>query len=292
MKPSLFAAFLLLTACQGDPLEDSEDIAGWANAASALGVFVYAYEPLAISDDAFEPADPACPTVTRDGDGVTIDGGGCVDSEGALWNGRAVVSAGEPRAVTLESYDHARDPGLSKETSGSFEITELGPDFHEYAVELAVRGGVDSDVEYTGTVDGTYGNGRTVWNGSGTVSRDALIFNSGAVTAETVDQVRDNSICPGEGISGHTTLESPDHVVVVTYDGATDCDDNDAARWSLDGEDQGTVDGVSCSSGGRGGGGLLVLLALAGFVRTSRRSRAPRRAGRTPPGHRRRCAPR
>jgi hypothetical protein len=45
-------------------------------------------------------------------------------------------------------------------------------------------------------------------------------------------------------------MVSNEHTVVITYDGATDCDDDDSARWSRDGEDQGLVAGVTCSLGG------------------------------------------
>jgi MYXO-CTERM domain-containing protein len=48
--------------------------------------------------------------------------------------------------------------------------------------------------------------------------------------------------------------------VVIEYDGASDCDDRDSARWSRDGDDRGTIEGITCSTGGPGGLGALALV--------------------------------
>jgi hypothetical protein len=50
---------------------------------------------------------------------------------------------------------------------------------------------------------------------------------------------------------------------VITYDGASDCDENHTARWSRDGIDMGAIEGVTCAAGrGSAGGAIVMLLAL------------------------------
>jgi hypothetical protein len=109
------------------------------------------------------------------------------------------------------------------------------------------------------------------WSGSGTITRDGDFFSGGTIVAHTESQLRDNDICPGEGVSGTTTMKSDRHVVAISYDGAVACDDAHSARWSLDGTDQGLVSGVTCSAGGPGGAALIVVMTFVPLVRRPRR---------------------
>ena len=261
-------AFLAAVAgCGGDPLEDPDHIAGWANAASALGVFAHAYEPVAIADGEAALEDSACPSIADDGETVEI-GGDCTDAGGDLWAGAATVTRldGGGFAVVLDGFGHAGDPDFLTRASGSVDVARVGDARHRFEVALSIEGGVDTEIDYTGTVDGGY-QGPTVWNGSGVISRDSAAIHSGTVEAETRDQLRDDGVCPGQGVSGQTTLVSDEHVVVVSYDGATDCDEAEGARWSLDGVDQGVVEGISCAAGGGPGGLAGALLVLAVLFR-------------------------
>jgi hypothetical protein len=253
---------LVLAGCAKDPLSKAENIAGWANATSALGVFTTGYEPLAFATGQQPFADPACPATTDDGTTVVITGG-CVDAGGVEWFGSATVVRGAAGALslTLDGYGNDAFLGPARST-GTFAVEQLAADHHAFDVDVVTVGGITTSVVYTGDVVGTV-TGPTTWNGSGTITREGEFFDSGTVEAVTVDQVRDGARCPGEGISGRTTMTSDEHTVVIEYDGATACDDADAARWSRDGEDQGTIDGVTCSAGGRGGLGALALVALA-----------------------------
>ena len=282
---------LLVIACGGggDPFEDGEDVAGWANSASAFGVYSLAHEPLGFSNEAFTFADAACPATSDDGTTVVISGG-CEDSDGRAWDGEVTVVRREGGwSLTFDGFGDDRFGGMALVT-GSFEVDRQAEDLHSFDADLERSGGIETRIVYSGTVTGGY-QGPTVWNGSGSVSRDGITINSGAVNAVTDDQLRDNEICPGEGVSGSTTLTSDEHTVVVTYDGDTDCDEDDSARWSRDGEDQGLVQGVTCSASGPAGGGapaaLLVLLALA-ISRVPRAGRGPVRPAdrRRPPAAR------
>ncbi|HEU5057166.1 MAG TPA: MYXO-CTERM sorting domain-containing protein [Kofleriaceae bacterium] len=262
-------ALLVLGCAGGDPLADEDDIAGWANSSSAFGVYTLAHEPLGFANDAHSFADPACPATSDDGTTVVITGG-CEDSEGRTWDGEVtVVRRDDGWSLTFDGFGDDRFNGMARVT-GTFEVDRQAADLHAFEADLTRDGGIESSIVYSGTVAGGY-QGPTVWNGSGAISRDGVTINSGDVEAETVDQVRDSEVCPGEGVSGTTTMTSEEHTVVISYDGDTACDDADSARWSLDGEDQGLVEGVTCSAGGGAGGPAALLLLLAALWLTRRR---------------------
>ena len=271
-KSVVFA--LCLAACGGDPLDEPDDIAGWAVSASALGAFAEFYEPLAFADGNLPLADTDCPATDDDGTTVTMVGDGCEDSTGATWLGSATVVRGDDgsRTVELADYDKAEDLGFSATVTGTMEVVQLAENEHSFEIDAHQEGGIDKDVTYSGTVEGGY-TGRTVWNGSGTIARDGLVIDSGTIEATTVDQVRDNDVCGGEGISGTTTMVSEAHTVVIEYDGETDCDGDESARWSRDGEDQGLVAGVTCSLAGGGPGTWVSVLAIALAVGVASRRR-------------------
>jgi hypothetical protein len=259
----------IVAACGGgDPLADEKDIAGWANSSSAMGAYEWVREPVAFADGEFTYEDAQCPTASDTGTTATVTGN-CTDAKGRAWTGTASVDHGSStRTVTLTDFGNDAFGGSVKAT-GTVTITEEAPDRHSFAIDLVGGGGITTTTKYNGTVVGTYDT-PTTWNGSGSITRDGDFFNGGTVTATTVDQVRDNTRCPGEGFSGTTTITSDEHVAVITYDGSTACDPDHSARWTLDGEDQGTLAGVTCSAGGSGTG--WVALALAALLLTSRRS--------------------
>jgi hypothetical protein len=263
---------VVAAGCHADPLAKDKNVAGWANAASALGVFQVGYDPIGFATGDTTFADPGCPATTDDGTTVTI-AGNCTDTGGVQWYGSATVvrGAGGALSLSLDGYGTDEFVGPAR-TTGTFAVRELAADLHAFDVDVVIEGGLDSVIEYSGTVRGGT-TGPTTWNGSGTISRSGDFFDGGTVEATTVDQLRDNAICPGEGISGRTTMISDEHTVVIEYDGATDCDAEDAAHWSRDGEDQGTIAGVTCNAGGRGGVGTLALIALATCLARRRRAR-------------------
>ena len=268
----------LLAACGGgDPLEDDNAIAGWANASSAMGAYDVAREPVAFADGKHQYEDPACPITSNDGMTATVSGG-CTDSKDRVWTGKVTVvrGGGGARMVTFEEFGNDAFGGASK-TNGTVAVAELATDRHTFEVDTVTRGGITTDVQYSGSVVGTDDTAATTWNGSGTINRDGDFYKGGTVDSVTVDQVRDDA-CPGEGFSGTTTMTSDEHVVVITYDGATACDPDHSARWSRDGKDRGLVQGVTCSSAGGSSGAAIVLVAVMLIGR-----RRHRRAGRARP---------
>src|SRR5262249_37342069 len=123
---------------------------------------------------------------------------------------------------------------------------------HSFTADFVQKGGIDTTIHYRGTVEGDFGKA-TKWSGSGSAEREGLVEPTGTVQASTTNEVADDSQCAGQPASGQTVLQTDDHVAIVTYDGAVDCDADKSARWSLDGEDQGKITGINCAFGAAGG---------------------------------------
>jgi hypothetical protein len=263
-----------LAACGSDepfeparPFDDPEAVAVWATAASAVGVYSNVYQLIAVYDGHQTYPDVSCPTLEM-GDATMSVTGGCTDTLGTEWTGSATVddNAGE-LTLTLEDFDHLQ---------GTFTLTpveraqRLQHDFEAHFVS----GGVTT-IDYSGSVDGDYDTA-TIWNGSGHVERQGVFEPVGAVDATTLNEVVDDA-CMGQPFSGTTTLEAGDDTAVITYDGESDCDDDKKAQLSVNGEERGEIDGITCAvmAAGAPGGrrSSLVLLAFASLAAFRRRSR-------------------
>jgi hypothetical protein len=273
---SLLAVAFATSACRSVSLEDPEHVAVWANAASAVGVYVHAYEPIGFADGEVMFADAACPATSDNGETVTITGG-CTDKDGTQWVGKAtIVRSGEDRTLTFDGYEKQNGGNPASTARGTVAVSLTLSGEHRFDVDLVLAGGITTTIDYVGTVAGGY-DGPTTWNGSGTVKREGLAEPVGTVEATTVNEVLDNSVCSGQAVSGKTTLRLGDDVAVITYDGARDCDPDEAAGWSFNGEDQGLITGIVCSVGAPGAGarggvfGALLLLVL-GAIGVARRA--------------------
>jgi hypothetical protein len=223
-----------------------------------------------------------------DGTTVTITGG-CTNSFGVEHVGTAtIVRSGGDRMLTLDGYGSHADPEMAATTSGDFDLRETSATTHSFTVDFVHEGGIRTTVHYEGTVEGTY-EGPTRWNGEGNVVREGLVAPTGTVYVRTEDEVLDGAVCNGQALSGRTRINTGDQSVVVEYDGATDCDDEDSARWYYNGEDRGLVDGIVCSAAGPGLGAggsarmvlsMLLLLGIAVGIRRLRPSRSRSMPGR------------
>ena len=71
-----------------------------------------------------------------------------------------------------------------------------------------------------------------------------FIAPNGSVEATTTDELVVDARCSGQPVSGSTTLRSRGHTAVVTYDGETDCDDDQNAELSVNGEARGPISGI------------------------------------------------
>ncbi len=264
-------------------LDESDSIRVWANRVSALGIYLNFHEELAFSAGQHEYPDPSCPVTSDDGDVVTIVGD-CAEEGGKQWVGSATIerSGDGDSELTFSDFGGFSDAGQQATKTGTVIVRRIEDSLHEFDVDIVHVGEVTTSIEYAGIVEGGY-TGRTVWNGSGTVSREGSVAPTGEVSVNTVAQVMDSEACSGQPASGQTTLSNDEHVVVVTYDGASDCDDDQAARFSVNGEDRGALTGVICRispAPGRSGWsnaaiGALGLMTAAGLrIRRRRRDRA------------------
>ena len=268
------ASALTLGACAdtATDFEREDHVRTWANTASAYAVYGVANEVIAFADGQSTFPDVACPLVSYDGDDTVIEGG-CTTTQNVTWVGRAVVTSTDDgsRDVSLEAFGHAEDADPPRDT-GTVSVRREATDVHTFAVDVTRDGLVSLVVDYDGRVEGAYG-GPTTWSGSGTLTRGGFGDPSGTVTASTEGQRRDGSVCNDESLSGTTTIVSGEHTLVVSYDGASVCDGDSNTPYSVDGDDRGLVDGVSCavSPGARGGAGaglgLLGALALLAWRR-------------------------
>jgi hypothetical protein len=253
------------------PFAKDEDIQVWATNASAVAVYVHAYEPIGVSDGALTYPDPACPETTDDGTTFTIRGG-CTDTSGNEWSGEATVTRdGEDRLLTFDGLRGGEDQA---ERNGTVLLTMTGPSQREFDADLEI--GEVTTIDYVGTVEGDY-DGRTVWNGGGRVEREGLLPPIGTVDATTVEEVVDDEVCAGQPVSGSTTLRTSDHTAVIVYDGATDCDPDQNAQVLVNDEDRRLVGGILCTVtdvGMRGAPSIpAFLLAAAGIAARLRRRR-------------------
>lgn len=280
---TLVVAAVVAAGCGGEALTDPDRVRTWATTASPVAVYAHAHLPMAFADGQQTFSDPSCPMTTDDGVTVTLEGG-CVELEGLSWVGKATVVRAEDGGLvaTFDRFGAFDDPDLRSELTGVVERTAFDGE-RSFSASLVREGGVTTTIDYEGRVQGDYGT-PTIWSGSGRVTREGAVEPTGSIDASTVDELVDDGICPGQPVSGETTLESEQHTVVVTYDGATDCDADQAARWSLNGQDQGLITGIGCSlatgSAPAGQVGLVGLLAaFAALVQRRRRRENPRAGG-------------
>jgi hypothetical protein len=277
--PALLALLALLPACGSEDkpftatntssLTDPDNVRAWANAASAYAVYGNVYQVFAVADGEQDFPDPACPAI--DDDGTTLVAtGGCTASDGAEWVGTAEVvrSADGDRALTLNDY------GTSGSTrDGEAHLRVVDETNTDFSVNLTHDGGVVTTFDYDGRVEGGYGT-HTVWNGSGTVTRDGLATPNGTIDVTTTDEVVDGDVCSGQPVSGNTMIHNEaDETAIVTYDGAVDCDEEEAASYSLDGNPQGKLTGIVCSMGRPSGSGGVPAWLGVGFIFVLARAR-------------------
>ena len=270
---SLLLVSLLSLGCSGGTdLDNPEHVAAWANSASALAVYLPAYEPIGVADGEVSVGDGTCPSVVDDGTTLVITGG-CTTGDGRRFEGTATVVRGADGRIdlTLDGYGNADEDDSVPRVTGTFAIVRTSAEAQTFVAQYVQDGLLSLDVDYAGSVEGTY-DGATLWNGQGTVARGGFTDASGEAAAVTVDQRRDDDVCRGEAASGTTTIDHADRTLVIEYDGATACDEDHSARYRVDGEDRGTVPGITCAASPcRGGSGLLLLAPLAALMLSIRR---------------------
>lgn len=186
----------------------------------------------------------------------------------------------EPRTCDSKSLDSGSF------ITGSVGFEKLDGDSTRFSINLIAKQiGFDSEcqpaytqaVVYAGSMSNKNPDGSSyrlgvplavsgMWSGSGRIGWSHL----GNVEVSTTDERLHHS-CANEPISGTTTLRSGADVAVITYDGATKCDDPGAATWTLNDEYQGEITGVSCSATAGSKCPWFNVLIVAGLIAMLRR---------------------
>ncbi len=242
---------------------ETDEARTWATSSSAPSVYWNVFELVAVAQGERTFADPACPVIDDDGTVLTVTGE-CTTAGGDRVFGGATVTRGATAGdleLTLAGWGGDTDLGDVR-TTGTATITRREAELHDFELDLVVDGVNTTRIDYEGTVRGTYDE-PTTWNGTGTIEREGFA-PTGRVLATTLDERFDGAVCNGQPISGSTTVMRDGRTDVVTYDGATDCDDAKAAQWSVNGASRGLLTDISCSA--RPGGGSPISIAAFGLV--------------------------
>lgn len=266
-------------------LETDADASRWAVRSSAPQVYTSSTALLSILglNGTGEAKSTTCPKQTQDGNTLRVEGG-CTDEEGRKWVGsarRESEAAGSSTGKFIYDdfgYEGTTDCGGNQvaqklvfkgtvNVTGTqektlFDVNVLvegeGPDDETCTVEKG-----SSAWEYQGTIQNP-GTSKQVWNGSGRVGDS----DKGVVSAETKDEVIDSNACGNEASSGTTTMKSGANTVLITYDGASDCETTSTVQWSLNGTAKGELVGVSCAApGGPLAGWIIAGLSAVALLR-------------------------
>lgn len=264
-------------------LESGDDVKQWSGSASAVTIFFFSLTPMLAADLSNQSdAETSCPEVITEDSKKTYKGG-CTDESGRTWFGTATTEEFNRETSSLGliryegfGYESTKPCGGQTATSSLKVDGEIKAESAEnssnptFDINFRMeQSSVNDDctlesdtllIDYAVAFE-QMGSGQK-WSGKGWIGSPTV----GKVEVSTVDQVLDSETCQNEALSGSTTLKAGKSTVVVTYDGATDCDEDSTAHWSLNGQDQGEMAKIGCSAGGgRMGlawGALVALLTL------------------------------
>jgi hypothetical protein len=268
----------------------ADDMKHWTGT-SAPAAYFGSLTPLMLANVSVNGVPTTCPVKTTSGTTTTYTGD-CTDTNGNTWIGKATQTGDMNSGGTI---DYAGFGYTGTNTcNGQMYATKL---VFDGTIDQTLTGGtvgftIDVSSASNGIDDttcatlsgktGTSYAGSTVrsgpdtnndgqpdmqqWDGSGEIGNTLY----GKVSAKTTAEVIDSQTCSHESLSGTTEVTAGSHVAVITYDGATSCDQEQTVTWTLDGVDQGTLTGVACNAG-RGGGGSALIVALAVVVARRRR---------------------
>lgn len=271
-------------------LETEADATQWAVRSSGPRVYASSTQVFSIVGVTGDSAssEKICPKETQSGNTLTVQGN-CTDSTGRKWSGRLRKESEAVGSYTGKfvyedfGYEDTTECGGKQVArkiifKGIVDIT--GPEEErKFDVDVVVdREGPEEETcavkkgssawDYEGTIK-DFGKDLQTWSGSGRVGESDL----GVVFAETSEERLDSRTCVNEASSGSTTIKAGKDTVVITYDGATDCEEPPTVQWSLNGTAKGELVGVACSApGGASAGWIVSALCAAALLRRRRRS--------------------
>jgi hypothetical protein len=234
-------------------------------------------------------SDAGCPVVTDDGTTMTATGG-CTTQDGNTYGGAFTMvrtsagaqtgtityngfsitnqstcsdggSSGGATTVTLDGTAVLTQPSASQ-TNFTVDLQETQTGFN---ATTCATGSDRLGWNYAGSAVSTptdAGSTFNTWNGSGKFGIQSI----GLISATTVNEVVDSAICGSEAASGTTTVTSGRNSMVITYDGASKCDQEGTVLVSINGTAQGEYSGVSCASA-PGLGSLALALGVMMLLR-------------------------
>ena len=238
-----------------------------------------------------------CPVVAKDKKaGIVTFTGGC-EAGGLSVTGTMTLALDDVDNPTQQTVEFSKDFLIEQEqpcdatgsvtnrigVSGTMIFQESGV----FDVDIALLGSDidtkactsfpnDSLLDYQGTTSTGFeiGDGETettttttsgpekpaVYSGSGRYATTSIA--TGKVDAVTDNEQILGDTCNTEALSGTTTLTTDANEVVITYDGASDCDPESTVTWTLNGAAQGELEDVACSTGATPASFMMLLGTL------------------------------
>lgn len=230
-------------------LSDTERVTMLVQLANPSMVALFGQEPF--SPYGVDVQTSVCPASSLDGDAWVLTGG-CVDDAGHRWTGQARIydfeDETEDGTYVYEGFGRNGFDAFSLSGVATYEtshgVRRFSADLTREALGESEQRTFSLVYEGSSWMEGEV----SVLEGSGVVA----IFGVGQVQAVTSDQRFSSDLCSDEAVSGETVVYADGREVVITYDGAEDCDAASTVQWSLDGVPQGELEGVSCSHVGLG----------------------------------------
>lgn len=265
--------------------ESEKSAHDWASTASAPNAFFAGLTGISIADLSTQEEGSSCPTVTETGSSKTYQGG-CTTPKGKVWFGTATSSGSMFTGGGTIAYDSFGYTDMEackddmKPTKAAYhgKVTMGGASgsvSFTVNIKLEVSGPNDDTcsnedetiaIDYAGSSkDGTEDVDKDgdpdadTWNGSGRMGSTLR----GVADVTTTNELINDVVCQDEAVSGTTAISANGNTLLITYDGAADCEKDSTVQWSLNGTPKGELKGIRCSVGQHGDPGALLLLAFA-----------------------------
>lgn len=243
MRTALLLSMLFITtACSrsntGPALDaDPEHLKFWTSMSDPVLIIELVLNELTlpVGHNPYASSATCGPYVMVTDDGMTTHemGSGCADEFGGRYVGSATIerTASGDRTITYDGFGVAGGTEEKIILTGTFAAHVASPTTLQFDANLTLTGsalvGQTITIRYSGTVIGMLLDGRSVWNGSGTVQSSGDRPPTGVVTVTHTNLVYARD-------SGLTTLADGVHTIVVMYSSSD-------PRWSYDGVDQGRL---------------------------------------------------
>jgi len=212
---------------------------------------------------------------------ITITGG-CVTERGTIYTGAFVL---HPDGATYNDYQTitpSSDPACNlTETnsfSGGFRIDPITEEI-TILLEASIEEVNDECTEKTQreylidatVIFETMADDSSIANGEGDFVLGRANNTDIWFDVVTTDEVINNDICNSEPISGTNTMTNGSDILVFTFDGETDCDEEPTQMLSINGDDPIEVLGTSCAVMSARTGFMAMMFAFAMSFRRRRK---------------------